>query len=548
MKRLIALLLSLCLLLCGCGGAAQAPVTEPAPTAQAQPVTALTSDAEGGEEAVDFALSLLKATFDGENNALISPLSIYAALGMTANGADGETLIQMIETLGLSREQLNAWIGSYMANQSEQLKLANSIWLRQDDALTVEQDFLDLNAAVYRADVFQTPMNAEILAKINAWVAEKTNDMIPNMLDQLPENAVMYLINALAFEGKWENPYQAHNVWEREFTLESGAVQQVDLMHSRETLFLEDANATGFLKYYEGGKYAFAALLPAEGISVRDYIDSLTGAKLQQLLSTAQEIRVDAAMPKFSLEYETELSDLLKTMGITDAFDVNTADFTRLGHVENNNIYISQVLHKTAITVAEEGTKAAAATSVNMVMGSAMIQEDRREVILDRPFVYMLIDCEADYPFFLGALMDAESGAVTSLAMMQEESSVSEPPMLTVNFGDQRLVLNAGSFEWKQKHGEMEEILMACGAGPMDYTADQPMVLTGSDSACLFWPMDITVPDSVTATGWTPEGDAVPLELVDGCVVLDSAIAVYEITAGWEAFGTATYFFTAETK
>jgi serpin B len=189
------------------------------------------------------------------------------------------------------------------------------------------------------------------------------------------------------------------------FTKEDGMQQQAELMYSMEEQYLEDANAVGFIKYYADKKYAFVALLPDEDISVKNYIDSLTGEKLASMLANPTDIQVNAAIPKFENENSIEMNDVLKAMGMTDAFDYTVSDFSGIGTSIAGNLYISRVLHKTFIAVDEKGTKAGAATVEEMKDGSAEPKEIKT-VYLDRPFVYMLIDCEANLPVFIGTLMD----------------------------------------------------------------------------------------------------------------------------------------------
>ncbi|MPN64990.1 hypothetical protein SDC9_212769 [bioreactor metagenome] len=145
-------------------------------------------------------------------------------------------------------------------------------------------------------------------------------------------------------------------------------------------------------------------MLPNEGVSIADYAASLTGDRLMNILNNAQAIKVKTAIPKFESEYSVEMGDVLKSMGMTNAFDAYRADFTRLGQADGN-IYISRVLHKTYIAVDEKGTKAGAATAVEMSTTSAQLEEPKT-VYLDRPFVYMLIDCETNLPIFIGTLTD----------------------------------------------------------------------------------------------------------------------------------------------
>ena len=358
----------------------------------------------------DFAVKLFQNSLNEEGNTLISPLSVLSALAMTANGAKGETLSQMEDVLGLPREQLNAYLHTYMTQlpqgDKSSLNLANSIWFRDDEGLTVEQEFLQTNADFYGADLYKAPFNSATCKEINAWVKKNTDGLIDGILDQIPENAMLYLINALAFDAEWANIYTDGSVKTRTFTKENGRTQDVELMYAGEHLYLEDEHATGFIKYYDGYGYAFAALLPNEGISVADYVSTLTGEHLNLLLSNPVSVEVDTAIPKFETAYTVDMSAVLQDMGMTHAFDMFAADFSAMGSHPEGNLFINRVLHKAFITVDERGTKAGAVTTVEAACGAAMPEEEPKRVILDRPFVYLLIDCETNLPFFLGTVMD----------------------------------------------------------------------------------------------------------------------------------------------
>lgn len=160
------------------------------------------------------------------------------------------------------------------------------------------------------------------------------------------------------------------------------------------------------MKYYKGGKYAFVALLPSEGVSVSEYIASLDGEKLTEMLENPKYYTVFASIPKFETGYDCEMSKILAEMGMPDAFDSGKADFTGLGASSSGNIFIGRVLHKTFISVAEKGTKAGAVTAVEMKDESCGFEGEVKKVYLDRPFVYMLVDCENNIPFFIGTMMD----------------------------------------------------------------------------------------------------------------------------------------------
>ena len=357
----------------------------------------------------DFAIDLFKeASRDGENT-LISPLSVLIALSMTANGAEGGTREQMESVLGMSTDELNLYIRDHTAGlpQGEKYKLsiANSVWFKDEEGLSIKEDFLRTNGEYYGADIFKAPFNDETLKDINAWVNDKTDGMIPDVLDEIPVEAIMYLINALAFDAEWADQYSEEDVYDGKFTREDGSDVDVKMMRGEDGLYIEDERATGFIKFYDGRKYAFVALLPNEDISVSDYLSMLDGEELQAVLNDpVRGAEVHTSMPKFAVEYDVEMSSVLKNMGMVDAFDSSSADFSRLGQSARGNIFINRVIHKTFIEVGELGTRAGASTVVEMFPESAPMLV--KQVDLDRPFIYMIIDWENKVPFFIGTMMD----------------------------------------------------------------------------------------------------------------------------------------------
>ena len=366
----------------------------------------------GAAAAADFGVRLFQTALEDDKNTLISPLSVLYALSMTANGADGETLEQMEEVLGMDIQSLNSFMAAYMKNlptsEAYKLHLANGIWFRDDPSFEVNQDFLQTNANYYNAEIRKAAFHEATRKEINDWVKTNTDGMIPEILDQIHPAAVMYLVNALAFEAKWAQEYEEFQIRDGSFTTEDGTVRNVQMMHSAEHRYLEDEQATGFVKYYEDQRYAFVALLPKEGVTVAEYVEGLTGEHLKQMLAEPEDILVETAIPKFETRYDVQMSEILQQMGMNDAFSKNDADFSRLGiyHSDGSNIYISRVLHKTFISVAEQGTKAGAATVIELPAEGAFANPEYRTVTLDRPFVYLLIDCETNLPFFIGTMMD----------------------------------------------------------------------------------------------------------------------------------------------
>ena len=411
MKRIIALMLVLAFSL-GLTACSQVSANDLMKDVPAKAVDVLPDMDTGAAAAADLGVRLFQNSMEDGKNTLISPLSVLYALAMTANGADGETLAQMEQVLGMDVDNLNSYMLAYLdllpESKDYKMSLANSIWFKDDPNFAVEQSFLQTNADYYGAGAYKAAFDEGTRNDINNWVKEHTDGMIPEIIDEIPDEAIMYLVNALAFDAKWADEYEDHQIREGRFTMEDGTRQDVDMMHSEEYTYLEDDLATGFIKYYKDRRYAFVAMLPNEGVTVSQYVDSLTGEHLRDLLNNPQDVTVFASIPKFETEYGIEMSEVLQEMGMTDAFDWRVADFSRLGtyNVDGMNICINRVLHKTFISVTEQGTRAGAATAVEMVAEGAAEIIEYKEVVLDRPFVYMLIDCETNLPFFIGSMMN----------------------------------------------------------------------------------------------------------------------------------------------
>lgn len=419
MKKIFMHLLVFCLLLTGCGQkmSGEDLMKDVKPSNQSDALIALDANIpetfdpetdESWENALigDFAVRLFQASFEEGKNTLISPYSVLCALAMTANGAEGETLVQMEEVLGQSTGALNSW-HKFGTVEDDFLHMANGIWFREDPDFTVEESFLQTNADYFGAEIYKAPFDDTTLADINGFVEENTNGMVRNILDKLPDEAVMYLVNALAFQAQWEEAYKENQVHGDIFTTEDGRERDIELMYSEENRYLENELATGFIKPYKGGRtdrYAFAVLLPKKGVTLAEMVQGLDGKALQSFLANPQAVTVNAAIPKFEVEYDVQMHEVLKAMGMIDAFRPDSADFSRMGTHTDGRIYISRVLHKTFLSVAEQGTRAGAATVVEVAAEGAM--EEMKRVVLDRPFLYMIVDTTSNTPIFIGAQMD----------------------------------------------------------------------------------------------------------------------------------------------
>ncbi len=370
----------------------------------------------------DFSISVLKHAVkqngDKNQNTLVSGMSILPCLGMVQNGAVENTLKQMEDALGFNKNILNKYLYEYRieleGEEEQKLLMANSIWLKQDENLKVEKDFLQENTDFYNAEIYEAPFDETTLSDINAWVDKHTNGMIKKIINKIPEQAIMYLINAIYFTDTWEDKYDEDDIEKTVFFTEDNKVQDVELMFSIEDIYLEDENTIGVMKAYKDYNYSFIALLPNINVSMDDYIKSLNAKEFHQMVNLArqssQDFVVETYIPKFKTEYDILLNKTLEDMGMTDAFNIDKSDFSKLGTYLDQNIFISKVIHKTYIEVDEKGTKAAAVTATEFEAGCAIVEEEpiMKTVRLDRPFVYMIYDNKNDIPIFMGTLMNVE--------------------------------------------------------------------------------------------------------------------------------------------
>lgn len=374
-----------------------------------------TIDDEFVKQNAEFSVNMAKnamaeALEDGEN-VLISPESIINALALVLDGANGETQAQLrknlcgdmeVETFHKRLSEYNAYL---MASQDVKFHLANSIWARKDNNLTVKEDYLQRMKDFYGAPLFVRDFNNQTVEEINHWVDKNTEHMIPTIIDFISEDAMLYLMNALSFEGKWKKQYEDSQVKSGQtFTNIKGKKETATMLESKESLYVEDEHAVGVVKYYSGNQYAFMGILPNQGTTVKEYLEGMTGEDFIRLYQTRTYHDVLTKIPEFSYDYKTSLVSSMKAMGMLDVFDGEKADLSSLAQWKDGNLYVGDVLHKTHIELDRNGTKAAAVTSVIMEAASAMPEDKPKQVYLDRPFLYVIIDTESGLPLFIGAV------------------------------------------------------------------------------------------------------------------------------------------------
>ena len=408
LMKLAALLLSAVMLLCAVSCAAPIKANELSGGYTRNGEKEAATSEDFAAVMADFSFELLHRTLteDGDND-LISPLSALLCLALVANGADGETLRQIEQAIGMDIETLNESLYAYTASLSDiddcKMQTANSIWFRDDESLKVEEPFLQTNADWYGAQAYQAPFDDSTVKDVNNWVKKHTDGMIDSIIDEIDPLTVMYLINALVFDAKWQSEYEKDDIRDRTFYNADGSHTTVDMMYSEESIYLEGDGFTGFAKNYKGGAYSFVGLLPDEASDVYALAASLDGESWTEMWSSRKSVSVNVGIPEFTYDADIDLKEVLATMGMMDMFDANAADFSRLGTSDQGNIYCSSVQQKTFIDISRHGTKAAAVTWVTMKCGSAA-PEEVRYVILDRPFIYAIVDNATGLPLFLGAV------------------------------------------------------------------------------------------------------------------------------------------------
>ncbi|MFP3868924.1 MAG: serpin family protein [Desulfobacteraceae bacterium] len=347
-----------------------------------------------------------------DSNIFISPASIAFALAMTYNGAAGETREAMARTLELgnmSLDDINRANAALRASLQQldpqvQLNLANSLWARQ--GIEFKSEFLKRNQVAYGAELEVVDFsNPQALARINAWVSQNTQGKIEKIVDRIDPLDILFLINALYFKGQWTEPFDQARTQKRIFTRADGRQLEHPMM-----------SQGGVYKYYRGPKFQAVSLpygqgrvsmdifLPDRDSNLQEFFRHLNAETWQHWFSEFKMTPGDIVLPRFKLEYAAELKEPLKTLGMAVAFDPNQGNFE---HMVKQKAYISKVKHKTFIEVNEEGTEAAAATSVGVTITAAPAQS-RFNMVVDRPFFLSIRDQHTGTILFMGAIVEPE--------------------------------------------------------------------------------------------------------------------------------------------
>lgn len=372
------------------------------------------------EKSNEFALQLYEKSFaqlNSDENALLSPLSVQAALAMTWQGARGTTSEAIAEALGFSNfdtEAINAYFKKLISDLPNldprtKLEIANSIWYRQE--FQVLPEFLDVNQQFYQAEVhaldFDQPTSVN---KINHWVSDNTHQKIEKIVDQLDGDLVMLLINAVYFKGNWAQEFDPSATYREVFQHGNDAlhVLHADYMAIEHSFpYRQSADYEAVELPYGDKKYSMLAIRPKEGKSVADILPQFRDPQIWKESFSSSSLssrKMFLSFPKFKFSYSNTLNDELAALGMGVAFSP-AADFT--GISTQGPLEISEVKHKTFIEVNEEGTEAAAVTSVGVVMTSMPAQP--LVVKFDKPFVFVIREVSSGLILFMGQLNNPQS-------------------------------------------------------------------------------------------------------------------------------------------
>jgi len=344
-----------------------------------------------------------------DENIFISPASISAALSMTYNGAKAETQSAIANTLEIANiplEQVNQGhsnLQKYLATADPkvQVNIANSLWLSKTTIFL--PDFIQRVAESYSAELSQLDFNdPQSLSTINNWVKTNTNDKIEKIVDQVDPNQIMFLINAVYFKGLWAKPFAKDATKEAAFTLLDGSTKQHPLMNQfGDYRYYETDTFQAVSLPYGEGRWSFYVFLPKPNVTLASFYENLTPENWEQWMNLFRLVPGSITLPRFQLEYEMVLNETLKILGMEVAFDPEKADFSG---ITSEDSYISQVKHKTFIEVNEEGTEAAASTSVGIVATSA--PPPPFTMVVDRPFFSVIRDDQTGTILFMGSIVD----------------------------------------------------------------------------------------------------------------------------------------------
>ena len=353
-----------------------------------------------------FALNLYRQ-LSGMESKVVSPMSITYLMGMLANGADGNTQQEILKAIGcegLNVQELNALYHGLMQSAGRLDKktivnIANYVAVNKQNHLN--SDFGKMVSDTYQARVESLDFSSsKSTAKINDWCKAHTDGMIPKIIDQIDPSAISYIMNAIYFNGTWQEKFDAKNTKQENFHGYTRDIQKVSMMHQVEKFYYTENNTFKAVDLpYGNGIYRMTVLLPNEGKSIDDMMKGMKVDKLEEINSQMEKCMVNLKLPKFTTEMELPLNSIISNLGAPSIFLPGKANFS---HFANGNFFVSKMLQKTKIEVSEHGTKAADVTAAIMLTSMAPMEMRNVEFHADHPFVYLITDTNSGAILFMG--------------------------------------------------------------------------------------------------------------------------------------------------
>ena len=346
---------------------------------------------------------------DTSENIFISPLSVSIALGMTMNGAIDQTYKDMRNTLefsGMSEQQINEAYKSLidlLLNLDEKVifEIANSIWPKE--GYPVLQEFMEINQKYFYSEAKPLDFSrSDAVDIINTWISEKTHGKIENMLDYIPEDAIMYLINAIYFKGTWTYQFdEEHTDAAPFYTTPQNPIECQMMTISGTWLYSRDGSLQIVDLPYGDSLFSMTVLLPPLEQSLDELIDQLTPEEWTDYFDALNYAFGTISMPKLKLNYKLLMNHVLSTMGMSIAFDPELANFSRINGY--GDLFINRVIHQSFVQIDEEGTEAAAATIVE-ICESTSTGPTGFFMTIDRPYIFVIRERVHNTILFIGKI------------------------------------------------------------------------------------------------------------------------------------------------
>jgi len=359
-----------------------------------------------------FAFDVFKKVLAGSGtyeNIMISPLSISYALSMTLNGATGETRDAMMEALRINGITTDALNNSYMeltkallsVDKRVLMSIANSVWTEND--FIVKQAFIDILTNFYDAESKPFDINdATAPDKINAWIEANTNGLIKEMINELEDNTVMLLINAIYFKGKWGSEFDASKTVQEPFYKTGSSQVEVPMMKQKNDFMVYEGNGFVVAEFpYGQGNFVMNVILPNDQSGLASIASQVDNESFAGWIGQLAERETDVSFPRFKYGYQKTLKEVLTDMGMGIAF-TEDADFSNIS--DQFDLLINDVTHQTFIETNEEGTEAAAATVVTV--GTTSMPPPMLIFNMDHPFIYIIRETTTNSIIFMGRVAD----------------------------------------------------------------------------------------------------------------------------------------------